>query len=460
MQPSSNADITNFPAHQSLGEIVAHLHTLYPKLIDLSLNRIERLLKDLGNPHENLPPYIHVAGTNGKGSTIATLRSIMEIHGYSVHVMTSPHLIKLNERIRVAGELIDDRTLIEILQECMEVNGNNPITFFEMMTAASFLIFSRVPADFCLIETGLGGLYDSTNVVRSPLLSIITSISYDHMEFLGKNLKTIANEKAGIIKSECPCVLAKQSEQALEENVPNIIASKASALRSKLYNHESDWDIEQTLPDQEKGTITFRYQGEEYALKAPNLLGPHQIDNIGAALAAWRIIEDKPLDSQLVSQALMRISWPGRLQRLERGKLQGLLQQNTELWVDGGHNISAAKALSKQMAHWEKTDSKNLHIVIGMMHNKDADAYLEIVSPYASSISCVPIPEEKNAYSAKDLQNIAKTHHTKTHVCLSAHNALDNIAQQANAEPSRIIILGSLYLIGKILEENGNHGIV
>ena len=441
-------------AYQSLDEITAHLHTLYPKLIDLSLSRIERLLQDLGNPQENLPPYIHVAGTNGKGSTIAALRSILETHGYNVHVMTSPHLVKLNERIRLAGKLIDDQTLIEILQECMEVNGDRPITFFEIMTAATFLIFSRVPADFCLIETGLGGLYDSTNIVRNPLLSIITSISYDHMEFLGSDLETIAKEKAGIIKPGRPCVLAKQSAQALDEGVPAIIDAKASACASPLFSHGSEWHTKQN-----QNGFLFRYKNEDYSFKMPNLLGPHQIDNISSALAAWRIIEDRPFDSQRVSKALGKISWPGRLQQLTAGNLHDLLPKDTELWIDGGHNASAAKALSSQMALWEKTDPKNLYIVAGMMQNKDAKTYLETLSPYATSLSCVPIAGEKGAYSAKELENIAISYHHNTSVCLSVQEALQNISSKIQEQPSRIIILGSLYLIGRVLDDNGYHGI-
>ena len=440
--------------YQNLEDITAHLHTLYPKLIDLSLGRIERLLKELGNPHEKLPPYIHVAGTNGKGSTIATLRSIMEEHGHSVHIMTSPHLIRLNERIRLAGKLIDNPMLIETLQECMEVNGDRPITFFEMMTAATFLIFSRVPADFCLIETGLGGLYDSTNVVRSPLLSIITSISYDHMEFLGSDLGTIAKEKAGIIKPHSPCVLARQSNQALEENVPAVITAKASAGASRRYSYGSGWHIEEN-----QDALLFRYQEEEYSFKIPNLLGPHQIDNIGSALAAWRIIQDKPLNAPHISRALEQITWPGRLQQLTEGNLHSLLPQGSELWVDGGHNASAAKALSHQMDKWKETDPEDLHIVVGMMRYKDADTYLKSLSPYAASISCVPISEEKGAYSAEELKNIAISYHHGTSVCLSVKQALQNISQKTKEKPSRIIVLGSLYLIGKVLEENGYHGI-
>ena len=359
VKPAQKSDNkSNDPALEArletrLEEILEQLYSFYEPEIELSLERVERFLHQLGDPHLKLPPVIHVAGTNGKGSTIAILRSLLEASGKSVHVMTSPHLLHQAERIRLAGELISTQALIAALEECLVVNQSEPITSFELFTAATYLAMSRSPADYALLETGMGGRFDATNVIPKPLLTIITTISKDHEKFLGNTLKEIAFEKAGIIKAGVPCVIGYQTDEAIDAGVPEVFhdVSKALSPEAKLFQYAANWFIKANH-DRMQFTIQYRGQSELIVTARPNLLGQHQIYNAGAALAAYRIIMAQNFEPQILSpdhpkNPLLTIYWPGRLQRLENEPLCHSLKHGQELWIDGGHNDSAGAALGR-----------------------------------------------------------------------------------------------------------------
>lgn len=418
----------------------------------MSLERVGRFLNQLGNPHLNLPPVIHVAGTNGKGSTIATLRSLLETSGKRVHVMTSPHLVHPTERIRLAGELISTQALVDVLEECLSVNRSEPITFFEMLTAASYLAMSRVPADFALLETGMGGRLDATNVVPDPVCTIITTISKDHEKFLGERLTDIAFEKAGIMKTGVPCVIGYQTGQALDAGVMNVFheVSKALSPEAKLYSYGSEWDIEPA-----QGELIFTWQGESIPVPRPNLLGEHQIFNCGAALAAYRIIMNRRFDAKILSpdntqNPLWNIHWPGRLQRLENTSLNSLIPKNAEVWIDGGHNDSAGVFLGRQAKSWQEEDGKKLHLVVAMVNRKDPKAFLEPLIPFTESITVTEIEGEASSYSAEELFKRVKPLGFKNISMEKKYTtALENIKAD---DDSRILMVGSLYFLGNVLE--------
>ncbi|MGH7031726.1 MAG: bifunctional folylpolyglutamate synthase/dihydrofolate synthase, partial [Stellaceae bacterium] len=335
--------------------VLARLTRLHPKLIDLSLGRIEGLLAALGNPHEKLPPVIHVAGTNGKGSAIATMRACLEGGGYRVHAYISPHLVRFHERIRLAGELIDEDRLIELLEECERANGGAPITYFEITTAAAFLAFARTPADIVLLETGLGGRLDATNVIRCPAATAITPVSLDHQAFLGDTITAIAGEKAGILKPGSPAIIGPQPAQAAE-----VFATRAAELAVPLYRFGAEWRCE---PD----GGGMRYEGPRWRLDLPlpSLLGAHQIINAGTAIACLEQLTGLPLSRDAIAAGLRRINWPARLQRLSRGALVEMLPEGWELWLDGGHNPGAGEVLAAVAASWR---DRALYLVVGMLN--------------------------------------------------------------------------------------------
>lgn len=423
--------------------ILERLQALHPKSIDLSLERIERLLADLGHPERRLPPVIHVAGTNGKGSVVAYLRAMVEAAGLRAHVYTSPHLVRFSERIRVAGRPIDEGELAGLLEECERANAGRPITFFEITTAAAFLAFARHEADVCLLETGLGGRLDATNVLKAPALTVLTQIALDHQSFLGGHLAAIAAEKAGIMKPGVPCVVADQGRQ-----VHRIIELRSLELGVPLLKEGRDWFVRA----REDGLV---YQGRkvEWSLPAPALPGRHQMRNAGLAIACIeRLADVLPVPPAAVALGLRTVEWPARLQRLGDGPLANRLPQGWELWLDGGHNPAAAKALATFARAWR---DRPLHLVVGMMGNKDHAGFLKPLLARAESLRAVPVPGHDNAADPEALVAVAKAEGLRDAAPVpSVTAALDGLPGR-DGPPARVLICGSLYLAGTVLAENG-----
>ncbi len=403
-----------------------------------------RLLDKLGNPERALPPVVHVAGTNGKGSVIAFLRAMLEAAGYRVHVHTSPHLFKFNERIRLAGELITDEALTELLQEVEKANAGDPVTFFEITTAAALLAFSRTPADVTILETGLGGRLDATNVVEKPALTVITPVSLDHQEYLGETLADIAREKAGILKRGVVCVLADQ------ERVPNRIIPDAARKAGAMVFHEGvDW-YARTFPD------GWGYQEGNWSRRFPNpsLPGGHQVRNAGLAVATLEQLRGFKVPDAAMALGIKSAEWPGRLQNLETGALADALPDGWELWVDGGHNPAAAKALAQQARKWKR---KPLHLVFGMMKNRNPVPFLQKLAPRCLSLTAVDFPafqaESHSAQAVHDAASALNMVHCAQ--APSLEDALKDIAA-ANPNPGRVLVAGSLSLAAHALAANGN----
>ena len=417
----------------------------------MDLERAPRLLKALGNPHLNLPPVIHVAGTNGKGSTIATLRSLLEASGKTVHCYTSPHLVHPTERIRLAGIPISSGLLAETLEECLSVNKGQDITFFEIFTCAAFLVMSRIEADYVLLETGMGGRLDVTNVIPDPLCSVITKISKDHTEYLGNDLSDIAAEKAGILKAGRPCVVGCQNDPVVFDVIQNI--SRGLSPVAPVYMAGSHWRIVQGHDDPD---WYFDWQGEPIKIVEPNLTGAHQMENIGAALAAYRIIMGADFDPKLLSpqctdNPLQKIFWPARLQQMQDGAFDA--PDGWDVWVDGGHNDSAAQALADQMQKWQEDQpDKPIHLVVAMVARKDAAAFLAPLVPHVASVTCTTIPDTADSMSAKALYNTAKSLNFNEIYCAPDYKqALSTLYQRHSGRPACVLLTGSLYFAGKLL---------
>lgn len=426
----------------STDAILDRLSTLHPKIIDLSLGRIQRLLGALGNPEKTLPPVVHVAGTNGKGSVLAYLRAFLEAAGYTVHVYTSPHLVKFNERIRVAGEIISDDALNGALEECETANAGEPITFFEITTAAAFLAFSRTPADIVLLETGLGGRLDATNVIDAPALTVLTSVSLDHSQYLGDGLKDIMGEKAGILKQGVPCVVASQQRESTKILKPT--AEKAGA---PLVMEGEDF-----FARTDKNGMAFEAKGGEVlVLPAPALTGAHQIRNAGLAIACAQQLTQFDLPPEALAKGLRTVVWPGRMQHLHEGPLVEFLPEGWELWLDGGHNVGAAKTITAQARAWR---DKPLYLVLGMLNGKDPTGYLKALKGRVKVMRCVTIPDQPSSLSANQLAILAETLVVDTAPSDSLSLAVKGLAQ-GHPGPGRILIAGSLYLAGHVLAENG-----
>ncbi len=429
-----------------LNDLLQHLWSLHSKKIDMSLGRVYAFLDKLGNPHLNLPPVIHAAGTNGKGSTLAALRALLEGAGKSVHFYSSPHLVHPTERIYLAGQHISSEAMLQLLEKCLDVNSGQPITFFEITTAAAMLAMSRTPADYCLLETGMGGRLDATNVVLHPACTIITSIGYDHMEYLGNGLQQIAGEKAGIMKPGVPCVIGAQSTEALEAGVMEVFRCASTELSPKapLVQYGADWRID---PDQDG--FRFDIKDCSYHFPASNLTGDHQLRNTGAALAALHSFAPHLFDAEKLSTALGQIRWPGRLDKLESHPFCTLMPPGWEIWVDGGHNADAAQTLAKQAENWEKQDTRPLHLIVSMTARKDAKAFLEPLAAHAASITCTTIDNEEEMHTPETLAETAQ--HSGFQNIQAAHSPEEAIRTLKNAPPGRILICGSLYLAGDIL---------
>jgi dihydrofolate synthase / folylpolyglutamate synthase len=427
--------------------VLARLLALHPKRIDLSLGRIERLLAALGHPERRLPPVIHVAGTNGKGSTIAFMRAALEAAGKSVHVYTSPNLVRLNERFRIGhkggGTLVGDDELGDALAECEIKNGGAPITVFEMETAAAFLLFSRHPADMALLEVGLGGRLDATNVVERPLATVITRVSLDHREFLGDTVEAIAAEKAGILKAHVPAAVTGQTREALA-----VIERQAARLKAPLKIAGEDW-----TSTEERGRLVYQDNDGLLDLPAPRLYGRHQYENAGAAVAALRSSGLK-LAPGAFEAAMIRVDWPARMQRLSHGRLAELAPADSELWLDGGHNPDGGQAIAAALADLEERVSRPVVLIVGMLSTKDCAGFLKNFSGLARRVIAVPIDQDKTVPAA-ELADIAGRVGIPAVARDDIESAID-VAGKLDLHPApRILITGSLYLAGEVLAANG-----
>ncbi|WP_296766183.1 folylpolyglutamate synthase/dihydrofolate synthase family protein [Sediminimonas sp.] len=416
--------------------ILERMMALHPKVIDLTLDRVWHLLAALDHPERRLPPVIHIAGTNGKGSTLAMLRAGLEGAGLRAHAYTSPHLARFHERIRLADELISEADLAAALDECYAANGDAPITYFEITTCAALLAFSRMPADYTLLEVGLGGRLDATNVVARPALTIVTPVSMDHEGFLGDTLEKIAAEKAGIIKRGVPCVVGPQAPEALA-----VIEKTAARLGAPLLAHGQHWCV-----FEERGRMIYHDESGLMDLPLPNLPGVHQVENAGAALAALRHLG---FAEPACEAAVTRAEWPARMQRLRRGPLVQAAPR-AELWLDGGHNPAAGRALASHLA---SLPARPTHLVCGMLNTKDVGGYLRPLADVADSLTAVPIPGEANTLPVADTAAVARTVGFDAGTADSVGAALASIA--AHSPDARILICGSLYLAGRVLQQNG-----
>ena len=427
--------------------MLARLLALHPKRIDLSLDRIQRLLAAFDHPERRLPPAIHVAGTNGKGSTIAFMRAALEAAGKSVHVYTSPNLVRLNERFRLGrpsgGRLVDDSELSGTLAECEDKNAGAPITVFEMETAAAFLLFSRHAADLVLLEVGLGGRLDATNVIERPLTSVITRLSLDHREFLGDSLVKVAAEKAGILKPGVTTVVAGQAREALA-----VIERQAARLRAPLKIAGEDWTA-----TEERGRLVYQDQDGLLDLPAPRLYGRHQFENAGTAIAALRASGLK-LPVGAFEAAMVQVDWPARMQRLSHGTLADLAPAGSELWLDGGHNVDGGRAIAAALADLEERVSRPVVVIVGMLSTKDCAGFLRNFSGLARRVITVPIAQDK-AMPPGELAEIAVNTGIPALARDDLQSAIDLVGKLDFAPPPRILITGSLYLAGEVLAANG-----
>jgi dihydrofolate synthase/folylpolyglutamate synthase len=431
----------------SIGAIHARLLALHPKRIDLSLGRIQRLLAGLGHPEQRLPPVIHVAGTNGKGSTVAFARAILEAAGKRAHVYTSPNLVRLNERFRIArtggGKFVEDDELADVLSECEAKNGDAPITVFEIETAAAFLLFTRHPADFLLLEVGLGGRLDATNVMDKPLASVITRVSLDHRDFLGDTIESIAAEKAGILKPGVPAVIASQTRQALA-----VIERQAARVKAPLSIAGENWTA-----TEERGRLVYQDDDGLLDLPAPRLYGRHQFENAGTAIATLRVGGLK-LPPAAFEQGMLRVDWPARMQRLSQGRLAPLLPAESELWLDGGHNADGGRAIAAALADLEERVSRPLILIVGMLSTKDAEGFLRNFTGLARRVITVPIHQDK-ALQPAALADIARGIGIPALARDDVESALVTIGKLELAPAPRVLITGSLYLAGEVLDANG-----
>jgi dihydrofolate synthase/folylpolyglutamate synthase len=413
--------------------ILERMMALHPKIIDLTLDRVWRLLDALGNPQNDLPPVIHIAGTNGKGSTQAMIRAGLEAAGKRVHAYTSPHLARFHERIRLAGELISEDALTEVLDECYAANGGESITYFEITTVAAILAFARTPADYVLLEVGLGGRLDATNVVENPALTIITPVSYDHPQFLGETVAQIAFEKAGIVKRGVPCVVARQTEDAME-----VIEARIEKLGAPLIAEGQHWHVAE-----ERGRLVYQDETGLLDLPPPSLMGAHQFQNAGVAIAALRHLG---FNEAACEAAVTQAVWPARMQKLQSGPLLDMAP-SAEFWLDGGHNAACGLTLAETLSRLSKRET---HLICGMMNTKDVSGYLAPIVPHAASLTGVSIPGESNSLAADDTAKHASDAGIPSTVAASVEAAVKMISNKS--PDARILICGSLYLAGSILK--------
>jgi len=436
-----------------IDDMLGALMALHPKLIDLSLERIERLLERLGRPQDRLAPVIHIAGTNGKGSTVAFVRAILEAQGHCVNVYTSPHLVRFNERIRLGkpggGKLVDDATLIAAIEHVRQVNDGEPITYFEVTTAVALYLFAENPADYTILEVGLGGRFDATNVIDKPLVCAISPVSHDHAEFLGFDLAGVAAEKAGILKRGVPGVIGPQDEHALA-----MIGVEADADGAPLMVHGEDWTAYE-----ERGRLVYQDEDGLLDLPMPRLAGQHQIDNAGLAIATLRRAGVR-LDHGAIEAGLRQANWPARLQQLMDGPLVTLAPAGSEIWLDGGHNPAAAEILAQTMAGLEERVPKPLVLIAGMLTTKDPQGFFSPFAGLARHVLTVPVPGTGAGFDPEALAELAMTVDLPARAMADVRGALiwlgkDGDAGGKDGNAPRILICGSLYLAGAVLKENG-----
>ena len=433
----------------SLGELVARLSALHPQRIDLGLERMHRLLERLGHPERKLPPVIHVAGTNGKGSTIAYLRAILEAAGLRVHVYTSPCLVRINESYRLGrssgGVLVEDNELRGVLEQCERVNAGQPITIFEIETAVAFWLFAQHPADVVLLEVGLGGRLDATNVIDAPLASVIAPVSMDHTEFLGDTLMAIAREKAAIIKRDVPVICAEQAPEAMA-----VIEQSAGRMRAPLYTAGQEWHV-----NVERGRLVYQDDRGLMDVAAPRLFGRHQFDNAGLAIATLRALDAFRIEPSAFEAGIVNAEWPARMQRLASGALVEQAPPGCEIWLDGGHNAEGGRVAAAALGDLEERVSRPLVVIVGMMANKDAGAFLANFAGLTRHIIAVQIPERDNAMPPDRLADAARQLGMRVETAASTEAALRSLTRLAYEVPPRILITGSLYLAGHVLAANG-----
>jgi len=439
--PRNPSDTSLRPPSDSL---LARLETLHPKSIDLSLGRVRRLLTALGEPHRGMPPVIHVAGTNGKGSVVAFLKAMLEAAGYRVHVFTSPHLRRFHERIKLAAaggaRPINESHLADVLSRAEVANRGEPITFFEITTAAAFLAFAENPADIVLLETGLGGRLDATNVIDEPLATVLTSISLDHCSYLGDTIEAIAGEKAGILKASRPAIVSRQTDEAM-----HIIAMRASALRAPLIAGGANWDV-----FEQQGHLIYQDEESLLDLPLPRLFGRHQFENAGTAIATARNLEGFHVSEAAIAKGITSAVWPARLERLGPGRLYELAPEGSEIWVDGGHNPAAGEVVARALADLEERVSSPIHLIVGMLATKDAVGFLRHFQGLTELAATVDIEGSAAAYKAEELAAIARREGLATEVAGTLEAAFAKSSAAAKG-PVRIIITGSLYLAGQAL---------
>jgi dihydrofolate synthase/folylpolyglutamate synthase len=436
---------------QSLGELIARLSTLHRQPIDLGLERMRRLLERLGHPERNLPPVIHVAGTNGKGSTVAFLRAILEAAGLRVHVFTSPYLVRINECYRIGraggGALVDDDELRKIFEHCECVNAGEPITLFEIETAVAFDLFARHSAELVLLEVGLGGRLDATNVIEAPAASVISPISMDHTEFLGDSLAMIAREKAGIIKRGAPVICAEQADEASA-----VIEQCAKRMHAPLHRAGQEWHV-----NVERGRLVYQDDRGLMDLAAPRLFGRHQFDNAGLAIATLRALDAFKVEPSAFEAGIVNAEWPARMQRLSSGPLVDQGPQGGEIWLDGGHNAEGGRVAAAALGDLEERVSRPLVVIVGMMANKDAAAFLANFAGLTRHIIAVRIPDRENAMPPDRLADAARALGMRVESSASVDAALRSLAGLAYEVPPRILITGSLYLAGHVLASTVRH---
>ena len=426
-------------------ELLAELKRLHPRLIDLSLGRIEALLAKLGYPQRQLPPVIHVAGTNGKGSVAAFLKAMLRAAGRRVHTYTSPHLVRFHERIDLSDaegrtSPISEAELVDRLTEVPRVNDGEEITFFEITTAAALLAIAERPADAVILEVGLGGRLDATNVIARPALGVITPISLDHTDKLGGTLAEIASEKAGILKPFVPAVVSRQPPEALE-----VVKGKARSLAAPLTVWGEDYEA-----FEQRGRLVFQSAERLLDLPLPALLGQHQITNAGTAVAAALRLQSLGPTVQAIERGLVEVQWPARMQRLDNGILSRLLAPGSELWLDGGHNAAGGEAIAQTLAELEERAPKPVSLIVGMLAQKDAAGFLEHFRGLVRRVVTVPIPNSESALSGEALAGLAASAGLDATAAPGVESAIRRL-QQIEARPLRILICGSLYLAGHVL---------
>jgi len=441
----------NTPAarRQPLGELIARLSTLHRQPIDLGLERMQRLMERLGHPERKLPPVIHIAGTNGKGSSAAFLRAILEAAGLYVHAFTSPHLVRINECYRIGrgggGTLVQDEELRDAFEHCERVNADEPITLFEIQTAVAFDLFARNRADVVLLEVGLGGRLDATNVIEAPAACVISPVSMDHTEFLGGSLAMIAREKAGIIKRGVPVVCAEQAEEA-----GAVIDQCARRMHAPLHRAGQEWHV-----NVERGRLVYQDDRGLMDLAAPRLFGRHQFDNAGLAIATLRAVDGFKVEPSAFEAGIVDAEWPARMQRLAAGALTEQGPQGCEIWLDGGHNAEGGRVAAAALADLEERVSRPLVVIVGMMANKDAAAFLANFAGLTRHIIAVKIPQRDNAMPPERLADAARALGMRVEISASFEAAIASLARLAYEVPPRILITGSLYLAGRVLAANG-----